>query len=82
MKITRLETLRLVEFPNRVWLRVHTDQGLAGVGETSYAAQSVEAYLHEYVAPRVLGRDPLEIGPPRCNGAPIGATSSAPDPAP
>jgi len=61
MKITRLETLRLGEFPNLVWVRVHTDQGLAGLGETSYAAQSVEAYLHEYVAPRVLGRDPLEI---------------------
>ena len=57
----RLETLRLGEFPNLVWLRVHTDQGLTGLGETSYAAQSVEAYLHEYVAPRVLGRDPLEI---------------------
>ena len=40
---------------------MHTDQGLVGLGETSYAAQSVEAYLHEYVAPRVLGRDPLEI---------------------
>jgi galactonate dehydratase len=61
MKITRLETLRLGEFPNLVWLRVHTDQGLTGLGETSYAAQSVEAYLHEYVAPRVLGEDPREI---------------------
>jgi galactonate dehydratase len=61
MKITRLETLRLGEFPNLVWLRVHTDQGVTGLGETSYAAQSVETYLHEYVAPRVLGRDPLEI---------------------
>ena len=61
MKITQLETLRLGEFPNLVWLRVHTDQGLVGLGETSYAAQSVEAYLHEYIAPRVLGRDPLEV---------------------
>ena len=61
MKITRLETLRLAEFPNLVWVRVHTDEGLAGLGETSYAAQSVEAYLHEYIAPRMLGRDPLEI---------------------
>jgi L-alanine-DL-glutamate epimerase-like enolase superfamily enzyme len=61
MKITRLETLRLGEFPNLVWLRLHTDQGVSGLGETSYAAQSVETYLHEYVAPRVLGRDPLEI---------------------
>jgi galactonate dehydratase len=61
MKIVRLETLRLAEFPNLVWLRLHTDEGLTGLGETSYAAQSVEAYLHEYVAPRVVGRDPLEI---------------------
>jgi len=61
MKITRLETLRLAEFPNLLWLRVQTDAGVAGLGETSYAAHSVEAYVHEYVAPRVLGRDPLEI---------------------
>ena len=61
MKITRLETLRLSGFPNLVWLRVHTDEGVSGLGETSYAAQSVETYLHESVAPRVLGRDPLEI---------------------
>jgi galactonate dehydratase len=61
MKIVRLETLRLAEFANLVWLRVHTDEGVAGLGETSYAAQSVEAYVHEYIAPRVLGRDPLEL---------------------
>src|SRR5688500_17537220 len=61
MKITQVETLRLAEFPNLAWVRVHTDQGLTGLGETSFAAQSVEAYVHEFVAPRVLGRDPLEI---------------------
>jgi galactonate dehydratase len=61
MVIEKLETLRLGEFPNLLWLRVHTDDGVVGLGETSYAAQSVEAYVHEYVAPRVLGRDPLEI---------------------
>src|SRR5262245_11341220 len=61
MKLAKLETLRLAEFPNLVWLRVHTDQGLVGLGETSFSAESVEACLHEFVAPRVLGRDPLEI---------------------
>jgi len=61
MKITRLETLRVAEFPKIVWLRVHTDEGLAGLGETSYAAGTVETYLHEHVAPRVLGRDPLAV---------------------
>src|SRR5689334_5317153 len=49
MKIAKLETLRLAEFPNLVWLRVLTDEGSSGLGETSYAA------------PRVLGRDPLAI---------------------
>jgi galactonate dehydratase len=61
MKLAKLETLRLAEFPNLVWLRLHTDEGLVGLGETSFAAESVEAYLHEFVAPRVVGRNPLEI---------------------
>ena len=61
MKITRLETLRLDEFPNLVWLRVHTDQGMSGLGETAFGAAAVEAYLHEFVAPRAIGKDPLEI---------------------
>jgi L-alanine-DL-glutamate epimerase-like enolase superfamily enzyme len=61
MKITRLETLRLGEFPNLVWLRVHTDDGVTGFGETAFAAAAVEAYVHEFVAPRALSKDPLEI---------------------
>jgi len=61
MKIEQLETLRLGEFPNLVWVRLHTDQGLVGLGESNLAAGSIETYLHEYVAPRVLGRDPLQV---------------------
>jgi L-alanine-DL-glutamate epimerase-like enolase superfamily enzyme len=61
MKIEQLETLRLGEFPNLVWVRLHTDEGLVGLGESNLAAASIEAYLHEYVAPRVLGRDPLQV---------------------
>ena len=34
MKITALETLRLGEFANLLWVRVHTDEGLVGLGET------------------------------------------------
>ncbi len=61
MKITRLETVRVGEFPNILWLRVHTDEGLYGLGETFRAAAAVEAYLHEWVAPLVLGTDALAI---------------------
>jgi galactonate dehydratase len=61
MKITALETLRLEEFGNLIFVRVHTDQGLIGLGETFMGPKAVEAYLHETVAPKLLGRDPLQI---------------------
>jgi galactonate dehydratase len=61
MKITRLETIRIDERPNLIWIQVHTDEGLVGLGETFFGAQAVEAYIHETVAPIVIGRNPLEI---------------------
>lgn len=61
MKITKLETVRVAERPNLLWLLVHTDEGLTGLGETFFGAETVETYIHEYVAPRVIGRDPLQI---------------------
>jgi galactonate dehydratase len=61
MKITALETIRVAEFANLVWLRVHTSEGLAGLGETFFMPKTVEAYVHEALAPKVLGRDPRQI---------------------
>ena len=61
VKITQLETIRLGEFPNILWVRLHTDEGLVGLGETFMGAQAVEAYLHEWAAQRLLGQDPLAI---------------------
>lgn len=61
MKITSLETIRLAEFANLVWVRLHTDEGLVGLGETFMGAAAVEAYLHETVAPKIIGRDPMQI---------------------
>ena len=61
MKITKLETVRIEERPNLLWLLVHTDEGITGLGETFFGAKTVETYIHEYVAPRVIGRDPLQI---------------------
>ena len=61
MKITALETIRNAEFPNLLWLHVHTDEGISGLGETFFGAQAVEAYLHESVAPQLLGQDPGRI---------------------
>ncbi|HJQ58571.1 MAG TPA: mandelate racemase/muconate lactonizing enzyme family protein, partial [Vineibacter sp.] len=59
MKITAVETIRLGEFPNLLWVRVRTDQGVHGLGETFMGAAAVEAYVHEYAGPRLIGQDPL-----------------------
>lgn len=61
MQIKQVETIRLGEFPNIIWVRLHTDEGLVGLGETFMGAAAVEAYLHEWVAPKLLGQDPLAI---------------------
>ena len=61
MKITALETLRLGEFPNLIWVRLDTDEGLVGLGETFFGASAVEAYLHDTVASKLIGKDPRQI---------------------
>ena len=61
VKVSAVETLRLGEFPNLLWVRVQTDEGVTGLGETFFGAEAVEAYIHESVAPYLLGKDPLHI---------------------
>src|SRR5271165_5982782 len=61
MKITALETIRIAEFANLLWLKVHTSEGIVGLGETFFLAETVEAYVHECLAQKLLGRDPLAI---------------------
>ena len=61
MKITRVETIRLDEFTNLLWLRLHTDAGVIGLGETFFGVRAAEAYIHETAAPALIGRDPLQI---------------------
>ena len=61
MKITAIETLRTAEFANVIWVRVHTDAGVVGLGETFYGAGAVEAHIHDTLSGRLLGRNPLHI---------------------
>ncbi|MCC6178096.1 MAG: mandelate racemase/muconate lactonizing enzyme family protein [Chloroflexi bacterium] len=61
MKITAIETIQLGEMPNLLILRVHTDEGLAGLGETYFTPTEVAAYLHTSAAPLLLGEDPARI---------------------
>ncbi len=61
MKVTALETIRLREFPSILFLQVHTDEGLIGLGENCVGVEAVETFIHESVAPRLLGKNPLNI---------------------
>ena len=58
MKITAIETIVPGErshLPSLVFVRVHTDVGLVGCGETYYTPRAVSAYVHEFLAPLVIG---------------------------
>lgn len=61
MRITALETTRLKTLPNLIWVEIHTDAGVVGLGETFRGAEGVEAHLHSMAAPLLLGQDPLAI---------------------
>lgn len=60
MRITGVETIQIEEFSNLVWVRVHTDEGLIGLGETFRNPEAVVAYVHETCAPFLLGKDPMQ----------------------
>ena len=60
MKITKIETILVREFDKIIWVQVHTDDGLVGLGETWYGPLTVEAAVHELFS-FIIGRDPLDI---------------------
>jgi len=61
MRITAIETLQNARYSNLVWVRVETDEGLAGTGETIRNPEAVTAYIHETCAPYLLGKDPRQV---------------------
>ena len=68
MKITSVETIRLARGitvhagpVQWLWVRIHTDTGLIGLGETYPHPEAEEAVVHRSLAPVLLGRDPLAI---------------------
>lgn len=68
MKITKIETLRLQRGVTVhagpiqwLWVLIHTDTGLSGLGETYPHPAAEEAVVHSSLAPRLLGQDPSGI---------------------
>lgn len=60
MKITAIETIIPAEImPNLLLVRVHTDAGLIGHGETYYTPHAIAALIHDWMAARLIGGDAL-----------------------
>jgi L-alanine-DL-glutamate epimerase-like enolase superfamily enzyme len=68
VKITAVETIHLSRgitvhagAIQWLWVRIHTDEGLVGLGESYPNAEAEKAVVHTKLAPVLLGRDPSEI---------------------
>ncbi|MBI1282586.1 MAG: mandelate racemase/muconate lactonizing enzyme family protein [Anaerolineaceae bacterium] len=61
MKITKIETIWCDTLLPTSWVRIHTDDGLIGLGETYYIPRAVSAVIHDVFAKLLLGRNPLDI---------------------
>lgn len=61
MKITRLETIYLPEYPSILFVAVHTDAGLVGYSDTCYMPDAMAGFIHQFAAPMLIGHDPLAI---------------------
>ena len=62
MHITHIESIRVGEYPNIIWVQVYTDTGIVGLGETWYAATTVEAAIHDHFAPLLVDFKGLSQG--------------------
>lgn len=62
MRITRVETIQAPEHPRLLWMRIHTDAGLTGLGETYVHAESARQVIETVFAREfLLGQDPRNI---------------------
>jgi galactonate dehydratase len=68
MKITQVETVELCQSTEVhwgvigwLWVRIHTDEGIVGLGETCPASAVEKAVIINDLAPRLVGRDPRDI---------------------
>ena len=62
VKITAIETSIPNDlFPGLLLLRVHTDAGIIGHGESYFCPQAIAAMVHDFMARRLLNHDALAI---------------------
>ena len=61
MKITGIETIQTPRYSNLIWVRILTDEGPVGLGESFRNPEAIVSYVHETCAPYLIGRDPGRI---------------------
>lgn len=61
MIITAIESLQWAAYPRLMVVRVHTDAGIIGIGETVDKIPGAKGALHGTLAPLILGQDARDI---------------------
>ncbi|MBK5252389.1 MAG: mandelate racemase/muconate lactonizing enzyme family protein [Peptostreptococcaceae bacterium] len=59
MKITSIETVQIPKFPRHIWVMVHTDQGITGIGEGYDKPELTKVAIHNFCSEIILGQNPL-----------------------
>ncbi len=61
-RITAIETtIPASVMPNLILVRIHTEDGRLGCGETYYTPHAIEALIHDWMAERLLGAEATDI---------------------
>lgn len=61
-RITAIETaIPTCIMPNLLLVRIHTDDGIVGCGETYYTPHAIAALIHDWMAERLLGADAIAV---------------------
>ncbi len=61
-KITAVETVIPSDImPNLILVRIHTDDGRVGCGETYYTPHAIDALIHDWMAERLIGAEATDI---------------------
>jgi len=59
---SRGEFTEFVPSANMTLVKVHTDDGIMGLGETGFLTyNAIDQVIHDHISPFILGKDPFEI---------------------
>ena len=60
-KITKIETIRNINYAKIIWVVVHDESGEFGIGETSWGPDTVETFILKEAAGALIGQNPMQL---------------------